>query len=198
MGSEMCIRDSPWPETPDGEGYALVLKDPESNPDHKVPENWQPSSTLGGNPGLETPTIGFDDWQASNFSKSELQDIEISGPRANPDEDLLTNLEEFLSGNDPKSFDASDSLLDIKVEAISLNEDQEESAFLILHLNKNARSSFDWKILGSTTGSDWENAMKFLEYSNTEELGNGNERVRYRIIAQKNEKKIFFLIQTSP
>jgi hypothetical protein len=190
--------DSPWPMTADGKGYALVLKNPESNPDHKVPENWQPSSVLGGNPGSETPKIGFDDWKISNFSKSELENIEISGPAANPDRDLLTNLEEFLSGNAPKSFDPSDSLLDIKVEEISLNEDLGESAFLKLRLNKDARSSLDWKILGSSNGSDWEDAMKFLEFSDTKDLGNGNEHVRYRIKVQRTEKKLFFRIQTRP
>jgi hypothetical protein len=40
--------------------------------------------------------------------------------------------------------------------------------------------------------------MKFLEYSDTEDLGNGNERVRYRIKVQQTEKKIFFRIQTRP
>jgi hypothetical protein len=190
--------DSPWPETADGKGYALVLRNPESNPDHKVPENWQPSSVLGGNPGSETPTIGFDDWQISNFSKSELENIDISGLGANPDGDLLTNLEEFLSGNAPKSFDPSDALLDIKVEKISPDQGQEESAFLRLRLNKDARSSLDWKVLGSSDGSNWEDAMKFLEYSDTEDLGNGNERVRYRIKVQQTEKKIFFRIQTRP
>ncbi len=190
--------DSPWPETPDGKGYALVLRSPESNPDHKLPENWQPSSILGGNPGTEIPTTGFDDWQVSNFSKSELENIDISGPEANPDGDLFTNLEEFLSGNAPKSFDPSDALLDIKVESTGPDEDPGESAFLKLRINKDARSSLDWKVLGSSDGSNWEDAMKFLEFSDTEDLGNGNELIRYRIKPQQTEKKLFFRIQTRP
>ncbi|MEC8905564.1 MAG: lamin tail domain-containing protein, partial [Verrucomicrobiota bacterium] len=190
--------DSPWPETPDGKGYALVLRSPESNPDHKLPENWQPSSILGGNPGAEIPTTGFDDWQVSNFSKSELENIDISGPGANPDGDLFTNLEEFLSGNAPKSFDSSDALLDIKVESTGPDEDLGESAFLKLRINKDARSSLDWKVLGSSDGSNWEDAMKFLEFSDTEDLGNGNELIRYRIKPQQTEKKLFFRIQTRP
>ena len=190
--------DSPWPETADGKGYALVLRNPESNPDHKLPENWQPSSILGGNPGAEIPTTGFDDWQVSNFSKSELENIDISGPGANPDRDLFTNLEEFLSGNAPKSFDPSDALLDIKVESTGPDEDPGESAFLKLRINKDARSSLDWKVLGSSDGSNWEDAMKFLEFSDTEDLGNGNELIRYRIKPQQTEKKLFFRIQTRP
>ena len=190
--------DSPWPETPDGKGYALVLRSPESNPDHKLPENWQPSSILGGNPGAEIPTTGFDDWQVSNFSKAELENIDISGPGANPDGDLFTNLEEFLSGNAPKSFDPSDALLDIKVESTGPDEDPGESAFLKLRINKDARSSLDWKVLGSSDGSNWEDAMKFLEFSDTEDLGNGNELIRYRIKPLQTEKKLFFRIQTRP
>ena len=176
----------------------ILLRNSQWQQHHKLPENWQPSSILGGNPGAEIPTTGFDDWQVSNFSKSELENIDISGPGANPDGDLFTNLEEFLSGNAPKSFDPSDALLDIKVESTGPDEDPGESAFLKLRINKDARSSLDWKVLGSSDGSNWEDAMKFLEFSDTEDLGNGNELIRYRIKPQQTEKKLFFRIQTRP
>jgi hypothetical protein len=35
----------------DGLGYSLVLRNPGSNPDHSVPENWSASSRIGGSPG---------------------------------------------------------------------------------------------------------------------------------------------------
>ncbi|NRB44663.1 MAG: hypothetical protein HRU47_07620 [Verrucomicrobiales bacterium] len=89
-------------------------------------------------------------------------------------------------------------MLDIKVESTGPDEDPGESAFLKLRINKDARSSLDWKVLGSSDGSNWEDAMKFLEFSDTEDLGNGNELIRYRIKPQQTEKKLFFRIQTRP
>lgn len=42
---------SPWPIPADGDGYSLVLKQPETEPDHAMASNWRISSHLGGNPG---------------------------------------------------------------------------------------------------------------------------------------------------
>ncbi len=44
----------PWPESPDGQGPSLVLKDPLSGPDHSEPENWRASGSNGGSPGFES------------------------------------------------------------------------------------------------------------------------------------------------
>ena len=41
----------PWPPSPDGLGFALVLSSPTSNPDHSTPGNWRASAALGGTPG---------------------------------------------------------------------------------------------------------------------------------------------------
>jgi hypothetical protein len=44
---------SPWPESPDGDGPSLVLKNPLSGPDHSDPENWSVSESDGGSPGFD-------------------------------------------------------------------------------------------------------------------------------------------------
>jgi hypothetical protein len=41
----------PWPTTPDGFGYSLVLLNPESNPDPALAASWAASATIGGTPG---------------------------------------------------------------------------------------------------------------------------------------------------
>ena len=41
----------PWPPSPDGLGFSLVLSAPTSNPDHSIPGNWRASVALGGAPG---------------------------------------------------------------------------------------------------------------------------------------------------
>lgn len=42
---------SPWPTCADGGNYSLVLKNPETSPDHNEAANWRCSSLPGGNPG---------------------------------------------------------------------------------------------------------------------------------------------------
>jgi hypothetical protein len=42
---------TPWPLAADGAGASLVLRQPESRPDHRDPGNWRPSSFPGGSPG---------------------------------------------------------------------------------------------------------------------------------------------------
>lgn len=43
--------ESPWPLCADGDGYSLILKQPETNPDHSIAMNWRCSSLPSGNPG---------------------------------------------------------------------------------------------------------------------------------------------------
>jgi len=42
-----------WPLAADGLGASLVLLNPESNPDHSLPQNWRASSMSGGSPGSD-------------------------------------------------------------------------------------------------------------------------------------------------
>ncbi|MGI9239825.1 MAG: CotH kinase family protein [Verrucomicrobiales bacterium] len=72
---------APWPESPDGDGFSLVLVRPASNPDHNAPENWRRSTRLGGSPGAS---------DTSNFSGS---------PEADQDRDGMPALLEHLFGS---------------------------------------------------------------------------------------------------
>lgn len=44
---------TPWPTSPDGEGFALTLINPLANPDHALPGNWQGSASVGDTPGAD-------------------------------------------------------------------------------------------------------------------------------------------------
>lgn len=48
----------PWPTSPDGLGFALVLVAPTTDPDHSLPENWRGSVARGGAPG-ESDAVPF-------------------------------------------------------------------------------------------------------------------------------------------
>lgn len=48
----------PWPQTPRGLGFSLVLRSPEDNPDHNAAAAWRASSAPGGSPTLTDPPNG--------------------------------------------------------------------------------------------------------------------------------------------
>lgn len=51
--------DSPWPQSPDGMGFSLALKDPKSLPSPNQSGSWAASSKVGGSPGAgEVATAG--------------------------------------------------------------------------------------------------------------------------------------------
>jgi len=59
LGTEILSVDykdgGKWPLTPDGFGYSLVPKNPDSNPGPGNPANWRASTNPGGSPGADDP-----------------------------------------------------------------------------------------------------------------------------------------------
>lgn len=49
------------------------------------------------------PFTNFVDWREGHFTEAELENSEISGPNADPDGDLSTNVREYAFGTDPKA-----------------------------------------------------------------------------------------------
>jgi hypothetical protein len=92
-----------WPAAADGEGYALVLISPETNPDPDDPANWMAGSQRGGTPGRGEGAEAdpLEDWMKTVFSVEQLADPEVSGPGADPDSDGIGNAGEFLWGGSP-------------------------------------------------------------------------------------------------
>jgi hypothetical protein len=88
--------NDPWPTSPDGDGYSIVLISPETIPDHSLPINWRASTLLGGRPGKGDNTTFTGD------------------PNADSDGDGLTALLEYALGSiqgdagfSPESFPKS-------------------------------------------------------------------------------------------
>ncbi|MDG2125394.1 MAG: lamin tail domain-containing protein [Verrucomicrobiales bacterium] len=61
---------SPWPESPDGDGPSLVIKNPHRSPDLSDPTNFRPSTAPGGNPGTS---------DATTFAGDPLADLDRDG-----------------------------------------------------------------------------------------------------------------------
>ena len=89
-----------WPSGPDGDGYALVLLDPESATDPALADSWRASGYPGGQPGTND-RLTFASWKADYFDAVQLGNSAVSGNLADPDFDGLTNFVEFILASDP-------------------------------------------------------------------------------------------------
>ncbi|MCP4847026.1 MAG: hypothetical protein GY899_03655, partial [Verrucomicrobiaceae bacterium] len=190
---------TPWPTSPDGEGFALTLINPLANPDHSLPENWQGSASIGGNPGSDD-VIQFTSWQAVNFTAEELTSPAISAAGSNPDGDEMTNLEEFLFGGNPKASDENITPLKAKIQTIDLGNGSRDFALLEVRLNRAAGQSVNWQLLTSTDGESWITADTLITLLENTDMGNGMELRRYRInesIPDTNARTRLFKIESS-
>ncbi len=79
-----------WPETPDGDGPSLVLRNPRANPDSNDPANWRPSVETGGSPGGDDGlTLG--EWMDANG---------LSDPHGDPDGNGITHSMTYAFGGE--------------------------------------------------------------------------------------------------
>lgn len=98
---------APWPTSPDGGGYSLVLVDPASGPDHALASSWAAGTVIGGTPGAPEPDLtGLADYLSGYFTPAEMADPAISGPLADPDKDGYSNLLEYAFLGDPTLYDS--------------------------------------------------------------------------------------------
>jgi hypothetical protein len=81
----------PWPASADGDGYSLVLIDPESQPDLNDPASWRTSAGADGNPGT-SDALSYPTWKIGNGITEDAGD---------PDHDDLTHFMEYALGSDP-------------------------------------------------------------------------------------------------
>lgn len=164
---------TPWPETADGDGFALVLIDPDSNPDHGLAASWRASSSLGGNPGAGDG-ISFSSWQAQNFTPAEAANPALGGMLGNPEGDLTLNLEEFLYGGDPKGDDSAEILPFVTAEQI------ENETYAVVNVRVDTASvGVAWEITSSVDGTVWS-SMSLVELQAVD-LGNGILLKRFRM-----------------
>lgn len=126
--------NSPWPTAPDGAGVSLVLRSPETNPDHALAENWGGHTSLGGSPGgVDLISSAFELWKTENGVLSDFEDNDQDGLPALmeyalgtslsiPDADTLFELdqievagENYLTIRYPRNDEASGVIYQIQL-----------------------------------------------------------------------------------
>ena len=118
---------NPWPESPDGMGYALVLVSPSTNPDHSLPQNWRGSASLGGSPGdTDAVTfIGDPDRDSDRDGRTAFFEHALARSDENPADGSVFNigfvifddrsglgLQEFLELTFTRNLPADDALIE--------------------------------------------------------------------------------------
>lgn len=144
----------PWPTSPDGEGFSLVLVAPNENPDHQLAASWRSSTTTGGNPATTDATLFTGD------------------PNADLDSDGLNALLEYSLGTDDTVPDKAGDVYRLTGPADSLS--------FVTQRNLGA----DDVILTLQTSGDlqsWDSAETHLELDKEENLGNGNARFTWTL-----------------
>lgn len=79
---------SPWPTQADAGGYSLVLRAPETRPDHALAASWRASYVAGGSPGGADRQT-YSEWAAANSATDPLADDDFDG---------LSNALEYMLG----------------------------------------------------------------------------------------------------
>lgn len=124
--------DAGWPQGADGEGPSLILKYPESSPDHSKEQNWRSSRFLGGNPGKT---------DATRFT---------GNPSEDSDGDLIPALLEYAMGTSDQDSNQSDPLLvqrfDHQIRFSYLENSAAEDVALIAEVSEDLRN---WKPLSA-------------------------------------------------
>ncbi len=145
-----------WPFGPDGDGYALVLRDPGAGLDPNLAGSWRTSGQPGGQPSIDD-RVTLASWKASHFNPAQLGDPTISGNFADPDFDNLTNIIEFILASDPLSPNPHDG-----VEA-SIVDVAGETYLAIAFRRFVAAEELVTGIQSSTDGAAWTDAPTVLE-----------------------------------
>ena len=172
------LDEEPWPAGADGQGYSLVLKNPEELPDHKISENWKISSTLGGSPGKGEIEYTYNDWKKFSFNSEQLQDSLISGELADPDKDGYSNLLEY-------SFGGRALVKDDNMNPIARIIDREEEYLLFTYRKRVGISDYNYVIEKSSDLRTWTEVInpQLDEISVNEDETN---TLSYRILKLNN------------
>ena len=144
----------PWPTSPDGTGFTLVLVAPDKNPDHQLSTSWRPSTASGGNPTTSDALL---------FTGE---------PNVDLDSDGMTALLEYALGTDDFSHNLLNDVYDLigpqnNLTFVAQRSLSADDAIFILQTSSDLQS--------------WVSADGLFALSKEENLGNGNARFTWSL-----------------
>jgi hypothetical protein len=154
FGAGEAIRDFtyddvlPWPVAPDGSGFSLTLRSPESLPDHAIAGNWSASSTLSGTPGIDDPgeAPGYQAWREALFGPG---DPPGSRELDDPDGDGAVNLVEYAAGSGAMDGGSIPGM------AVSTLVDDNQDFLAVTYTRRVNRPDITWRVECSTDLVEW-------------------------------------------
>lgn len=149
-----------WPESADGQGYALILMCPGVN-DPADPKSWRTSAALGGNPGA-SDAIDLAGWMTANSVTDLFSD---------DDSDGLAALLEYATGSNPALADAKSSV------APSFETDGGQTYLAIEFHEIIGADEIDLSAIHSIDLSAWTADTTYIGRSNN---GDGTSTLRFR------------------
>ena len=155
FGAGEAVRDFtyddvlPWPVAPDGSGFSLTLRSPESLPDHAIAGNWSASSTLSGTPGIDDPgkTPGYHAWREALFGPGEPSG---GGELDDPDGDGVVNLVEYAAGS--AAMDGGS----VPAMAVFTVVEDNQDFLAVTYTRRVDRSDITWRVECSTDLVEWQ------------------------------------------
>ncbi|MFP6873556.1 MAG: lamin tail domain-containing protein [Verrucomicrobiales bacterium] len=152
FGAGEAIRDfiyddvAPWPRLPDGSGASLMLRAPESLPDHSLAASWAAGS---GTPGIDDAgnEQGYNVWREATFGAG---DPPGSGGLDDPDGDGAVNLVEYAAGTG--ALDAGS----VPAMAVSTVVEDDQDFLAITYTRNVDRPDIVLRVEFSTDLVDWQ------------------------------------------
>jgi hypothetical protein len=139
--------DGQWYPSTAGLGYSLVAVNPRpTDPNGSDSSDWRPGSVFGGSPGTDDEFETYPTWRQRYFNPDQLASPVISGDAADPDQDGLTNLQEYLCGTDPLAPQSS-----LKLES----SDRGGQSGITLSFNARPGKAYTIQYRESLTSGGW-------------------------------------------
>ena len=167
---------APWPTSPDGGGYSLVLIDPASAPDHALPGSWTAGAVIGGTPGTPEPDqSAFEQYLALYLNAAQLADPQVAGPNADPDRDGLSNFLEYAFLKNPLVNNPQGSVF-----TTGFVESAGENYPTITFVKRTPANGLNYLPQVSNNLTDWDEGSAFLIEESSVDQGNGTALVTVR------------------
>jgi hypothetical protein len=188
----------PWPVSPDGDGPSLVFVD-RGLRELNNPLDWRASTANGGTPGTASNYQRFSDWIATHVLPSDPDYATKSQASSDPDEDGLSNLEEYLLDSNPLQDDGAMTWLHgsiLQVQSGTTTNSHTSITVYFKHPGEGVQFSFET----SNDLNTWKNAADsiVLETATIDEAGFQTRTYRVETPLSNESANEFFRIQLTP